>query len=105
MQDYFVVIYAEDPASLRSLQKYDLDVFPQTAKKKPGRQQYSYSIDGLLTLAQVEEVVRAGYRVEIQDPAEKRARAAQNVTEFPQWLAGMNKIMKRERPAGRATKR
>lgn len=105
MSEYFVIVYAPTPDSLRALQKFELDVFPQTSKRNPGREEYPYSIDGLLTIEQVEKIVKAGYRVEIQDPAEKRMRAVGNVTEFPQWLAGMKKIMKREHPGRRPAKR
>ncbi|MGE0642252.1 MAG: hypothetical protein AB7P24_01145 [Nitrospira sp.] len=105
MPEYFVIIYATDPDSLRALQKFELDVFPQTSKRNSSREEYQYSIDGLLTIEQVEKIVRSGYRVEILDPAEKRMRAADNITEFPQWLEGMKKIMKRERPSRRPAKR
>jgi hypothetical protein len=98
MSEYFVTIYAPDPNSLRALQKFALDVFPQTSKRNARWEEYQCSIDGLLTIEQVEMLVKSGYRVEILDPAEKRMRAVDNVTEFPQWLAGMKKVMKRERP-------
>jgi hypothetical protein len=104
MHTYFVVVFAADAASLRALQKFGLDVFPQTAKRRPERQEYPFAIDGLLTIEQVETIVNAGYRVEIQDPVEKRSRVVKNVTEFPQWLEGMKKIMRRERPARRPAK-
>ena len=97
MQFYFVVIFAVDAAALRALQKFELDVFPQTAKRRDGIADYPYAIDGLLSIEQVEKVVQAGYRVELQDPVEKRARAAGNVVEFPDWLAGMKRAMKLER--------
>jgi len=97
MQRYFVVIFAPDAASLRTLQKFELDVFAQTAKRSGGDSAYPYSIDGLLSLAEVETVVKAGYQVQIQEPEEKRARGAGAVTDFPQWLTGMTRTLKRER--------
>lgn len=97
MQFYFVVILAANADSLRALQKFELDVFPQTAKRKSGNADYPFSIEGLLSMAQVEQVVNAGYWVEVQDPAEKRVRGMGNTIEFPEWLEGMERIMKRER--------
>jgi hypothetical protein len=102
MDRYFVVIFARDAAALRALQKFELDVFPPTAKRAGADKEYSYSIDGLLSMPEIEKVVKAGYRVQIEDPIEKRARGAGNVAEFPQWLEQMEDMVKRER---RATKK
>ncbi len=101
MDRYFVVIFARDAAALRALQKFELDVFPQTAKRADADKEYPYSIDGLLSVAEIEKVVNAGYHVLIEDPIEKRARGAGNVGEFPQWLQEMEDIVSRERRATR----
>ena len=96
MDRYFVVIFARDAANLRALQKFELDVFPQTAKQSDADKEHPYSIDGLLSMSEIEKVVKAGYRVKMEDPIEKRARGAGNVAEFPQWLEEMEDIVRRE---------
>ena len=101
MDRYFVVIFARDAAALRTLQRFELDVFPPTAKRAGADKEYPYSIDGLLSMPEVEKVVKAGYRVQIEDPLEERARGAGNVAEFPQWLEQMEEIVRRERRASR----
>jgi hypothetical protein len=101
MDRYFVVIFARDAAALRALQKFELDVFPQTAKRADVDKEYPYSIDGLLSVPEIEKVVKAGYRVLIEDPIERRARGAGNVAEFPQWLQQMEDLVSRERRATR----
>jgi len=101
MDRYFVVIFAQDAASLRALQKFELDVFPPTAKWAGADREYSYSIDGLLSMPEIEKVVKEGYRVQIEDPIEKRARGAGNVADFPQWLRQMEDVVRRERKATR----
>lgn len=101
MERYFVVIFARDAGMLRALQRFELDVFPPTSKRTDRDKDYPYSIDGLLTLAEVETVVKAGYRVLIEDPAAKRARGAESVKEFPEWLEEMQATMTRARTAGR----
>jgi hypothetical protein len=97
MESYFVVVFARDTDSLRALQKFELDVFPHTSKRSPSDKEYPFAIDGLLSIKEIEEVVKAGYRVYILDPAEKRARAAGNVMEFPEWLERMQPALTAER--------
>ena len=46
MSKYFGAVYARDEASLRGLQKYDFDLFAQTAKKSGAVPEFGYSIDG-----------------------------------------------------------
>jgi len=104
MDRYFVVILARDAAALRALQRFELDVFPQTAKREDAGKDYAYSIDGLLSMAEIERVSKEGYRVLIEDPAEARARGAENVIEFPEWLQRMQAVMRRERAAARKTR-
>ena len=100
MERYFGVIFARDANAMRSLQKFELDVFPQTAKRSDRDKDFPFSIDGLLTTAEIEMVVKAGYRVQIQEAAEKRSRA-ENPAEFSQWLQGIQPEMTRERAAAK----
>ena len=97
MERYFVVIFARDRDAMRSLQEFDLDVFPQTAKQGDRDADFPISIDGLLSMDEVERVVEAGYRVLIQEAAEKRARVGGKAAEFPEWLQGIEPTLKAER--------
>lgn len=99
MDRYFVVILARDADAMRSLQKFELDVFPQTAKRSDRDKEFPFSIDGLLTTAEIETVVKAGYRVHVQDAATNRSRAAENPAEFSEWLREMQAEVTRERAA------
>ena len=101
MERYFGVIFARDADAMRSLQKFELDVFPQTAKQSGRDKDFPLSIDGLLTMAEIETVVKAGYRVQIQEAAENRSRAAESPAEFSQWLQGMQAEVTRERAAAK----
>ena len=105
MDRYFVVVLARDAASLRSLQKFELDLFPQTAKQSHREKDFPFSIDGLLSMSDVEKVVKAGYRVLVEEPAEKRARAAVDVGDFPQWLKGMQAMVTQERATAAKTRK
>jgi hypothetical protein len=98
---YFVVVFARDADAMRSLQKFELDVFPQTAKQSGRDQDFPLSIDGLLTMAEIETVVKSGYRVQVQDAADSGTHAAEIPAEFPEWLQGMQAEVTRERAAAR----
>ena len=101
MDRYFGVILARDADAMRSLQKFELDVFPQTAKRSGLDKDFPFTIDGLLTAAEIETVVKAGYKVQIHESADQRTRAAESPAEFPQWLAGMQAEVTRERAAAK----
>jgi hypothetical protein len=49
----------------------------------------SPSIEGLLTLDQIERLVVDGFRVLIDEDADRRARARTETIEFSEWLRGM----------------
>lgn len=100
MDRYFVVILARDAAALRALQEFELDVFPQTARAGAAKE-FAFSIDGLLSMEEIERLVKEGYRVHVEDAAERRARGPENVIDFPDWLQGMQTVMRRERAAAR----
>ena len=81
MTRFFVKVFAQDRDSLLRLQKYDYDLFHQSAKQTPDK---AASIEGLLTMPEVEQLVLDGYRVLIEDEASKRSRAKEILT-FEQW--------------------
>ena len=104
MDRYFGVILARDADAMRSLQKFELDVFPHTAKRSDLDKDFPFSIDGLLTAAEIETVVKAGYKVQIHESADQGARAAARPAEFPEWLAGMQAEVTQERAAAKKKK-
>lgn len=81
MTRFFVKVFAQDRHSLLRLQKYDYDLFHQSAKQTKDK---AASIEGLLTMPEVERLVLDGYRVLIEDEASKRSRAKEILT-FEQW--------------------
>src|SRR5262245_55187314 len=99
MERYFGVIFARDAVAMRSLQKFELDVFPQTAKRSDRDPDFPFSIDGLLTPADIDAVVKAGYRVQVHEAADQRSRAAEVPAEFGDWLQTMEGELTRERAA------
>jgi hypothetical protein len=99
MERYFVAIFARDADAIRSLQRFELDVFPQTAKRSDRERDYPFSIDGLLTTSEIETVVKAGYRVQVEEAADSRSRAAESPAEFSDWLNEMEAHVTRERAA------
>jgi hypothetical protein len=101
VERYFVVIFARDADAMRSLQKFELDVFAQTAKQSGRDKDFPFSIDGLLTMAEIETVAKTGYRVQIQEAADSRSNAAESPAEFSDWLQGMQAEVTRERAAAR----
>jgi hypothetical protein len=103
MERYFGVILARDSDALRSLQQFDLDLFPQTAKRSALERDFPFSIDGLLTLAEIDKVVKAGYKVQINESADQRAASAESPAEFSQWLAGMEADLTQERAMAKKT--
>ena len=82
---FFVKVFAADPATLRRLRDYELDLFKATAREREG----DFAIDGLLTLDDVGRLVHAGYRVLVEEHSSKRARATAGTVGFREWLQGM----------------
>lgn len=88
MERYFVTVYARNADDLRRLQQHGLDLFAQTAKKSRARTPHPFSIEGLLTTAEVGTLVQQGYRVLVEDTAEARSHRGDTM-EFADWLDGM----------------
>ena len=101
MDRYFVAIFARDADAMRSLQSFALDVFPQTAKRSDRERDYPFSIDGLLSAPEIETVVKAGYRVQVQEAADSRSGAAEGPAEFSDWLGEMKAHVTHERAAAK----
>ena len=83
---FFVTVLAPSKHALVSLKEYNLDLFQVTAKVT---EQNEFAIDGLLNLEEIGRLVEEGYRVVVNEESSKRARARTEVTEFQQWIRGM----------------
>ncbi|MFB2980193.1 hypothetical protein [Microseira sp. BLCC-F43] len=80
MRKFFVTVFAANRRALINLGDYHLDLFQATAKASENDE---FTIEGLLTLAEIERLVEGGYRVLVEEESAKRARATQEVTGFP----------------------
>lgn len=83
---FFVVVFASTRRALLSLSSYHLDLFQATAHAS---QNQEFTIEGLLSLEEIERLVEDGYRVLVQEETSKRARATQEVTGFQEWMRAM----------------
>ncbi len=83
MARFFVKVYAQSKRALLDLHKYEFDLFQSTARATEDKR---FHIDGLLTMEQVERLVRDGYSVLVEHHETRRSRAADEVAEFQQWL-------------------
>lgn len=83
---FFVKVFASSKADLLQLQKFDLDLFHPTARAGEGEA----VIEGLMTMSEVEQLVRSGYRVLVEEESSRRARA-RDVAELGQWLEARRK--------------
>jgi hypothetical protein len=81
---YFVTVTAPSPEKLKALSTRGLDLFMPTARKK-GTEAV---IEGLLTLDEVSDLVKDGYRVSVDATMESRARATETTT-LDAWLQAM----------------
>lgn len=77
---YFVKVQVPSRRDVRRLAALDLDLHAVRDQAEGA------SVDGLMTLGQVQEVVRAGFPVLIEAEADERAHG-RNVVEFDEWLA------------------
>jgi hypothetical protein len=89
MDRYFVTVYARTADDLRRLQKYGLDLFAPTARQDATRAEFAFSIEGLVSIADIETLVKEGYRVLVEEPMAARTQASRQTMEFGDWLATM----------------
>jgi len=83
---YFTTVVARTSQLLRDLAEEGLDLFQATAKEtEDGR----FTIEGLLTIEEVQRLVDEGYEVVVHEEASKRARAQTEKIDIGQWLEGM----------------
>ncbi len=112
---FFVTIEARSDKELIELRRYGLDLFRASAVRaaatlraaraaapakgakrakgakgaQPMEPAQPLSVEGLLTLPEVERLVLDGYRVTLEEEASRRARGRLEVIEFDEWLKGM----------------
>ena len=109
---FFVTVVAPERSRLQRLRSYDLDLFRETAKmtektesvlravreaapqetyQPTGQtsQRQEFSIDGLLSLEEIDRLVEDGYQVLVKERDLKRSRAVTEGIEFQSWLQGM----------------
>jgi hypothetical protein len=84
MNRFFVRVFAANPLALRRLQKFDFDLFQPTARRTEDKRA---SIDGLLTMEQIEKLVLDGYQVLIEEEASKRAHGQKEIMTVEEWRA------------------
>ena len=80
---FFVTIVASSKRELLKLSEYDFDLFRQTSKVT---ERQEFSIDGLLTLDQVGQLVEDGYSVTVRELAASKTPAQTEVSTFQEWL-------------------
>jgi len=84
MNRFFVRVFAANPLALRRLQKFDFDLFQPTARQTEGKRA---SIDGLLTMEEIEKLVLDGYQVLIEEEASRRAHGQKETMTVEEWRA------------------
>lgn len=70
---FFVTIFAPNQSALADLQRLDLDIFGVSSRKR-GKS----STGGLLTETNIEQVRKAGFRVEVHEEYIEQARRKQS---------------------------
>jgi len=86
-QRYFVTVHLAAGQDMIELSRFELDLIQATAQTTDEVSGMS-SIEGLLDLDQVGRLVRAGYRVTVEQPDYARSRAHETIS-FDEWLEGM----------------
>jgi hypothetical protein len=81
-QRFFVTIAARDSRDFQELGEFGLDLFVGTAKR---REEMGGTIEGLLSMAEVEKLVKAGFEVTVHEEASKRSRAREIIS-FEEWI-------------------
>lgn len=85
-QRYFVTVHLAAGQDMIELGRFDLDLIQATAQATDDAA--GSFIEGLLDLDQVGRLVRAGYRVTVEQPDYARSRAHETIS-FDEWLEGM----------------
>ena len=76
---YFIEVRADDDEEFERIGEVGADLFTGSASRE------RRTIEGLATMAQIERLVQRGYRVTIEEPADRRSRA-RDIIDFDAWL-------------------
>lgn len=117
MNRYFVTVHARSADDLRRVQKHGFDVFAQTAKRNvvaattaataatPATAEatpaFGFTVEALLSTAEIETLVKEGLRVLVEDTAEARSRPPGPALEFSEWLETMKPVLANDRAVRR----
>ena len=94
---FFVQIIAKNKQQLMDLQKFELDLFQSTGKSIEDKK---FSIDGLITLEDVNKLVQNGYKVMVKKESMKRTPAIDETITFEEWSEVVKKEEKEEKEEG-----
>lgn len=87
---YFARIFASDRRMLVRLGALDLDIVSHSASHAvTADAQEQIAVEALVTMEEVQKLVDAGYAVLVEENADRRARAATEISTFDEWLKGM----------------
>jgi hypothetical protein len=95
-QQFFVTIFAPNTAALADLQRFELDLFGMS-----GREGGEARIGGLLREADIEEVRKAGFRVQVHEEYVEQGRPTGKqvppveTTDDKAWLEAFQRSRKR----------
>jgi murein tripeptide amidase MpaA len=89
---YFVEIIASDQKKIVDLQKLDLDLFQATVKTNKDKKEFS--IEGLITLEDVNKLTQGGYKVLVKKEAPKRTPAVDEISSFQNWKTTAERSLK-----------
>ena len=76
---YFVDIFSSNKQQLLSLQKFELDLFQSTVKTLETNE---FSIEGLITLDDVNKLVAKGYKVVVKKQSPSTSPATSEIMSF-----------------------
>jgi len=86
-----VEIIAENDLKLRSLQKMALDVF-QPSSKSLNNEKKEVSIEGLVTIEEIDQLIKNGYHVLIKKEAPSQTPAVKQIASFQEWKKTAEKV-------------
>lgn len=98
---YFVEITAQSKQQLINLQKFELDLFQPTAKVKNNNE---FTIEGLITLENVEKLVEGGYKVLVKKEAAKKTPAVEETMSFQDLIGEETETSSRAHKKGPGTR-
>ena len=81
---YVVSIKTFDIIAFGKLSKYHIDIFRSSSRFDEKEKQFS--IDGILTLDQIGQLVRDGYTIEVKTYHPKQGLPASQIINFGEWL-------------------